>query len=62
MALIVLHCNGNGHEASLDTDVTRMGQRYGAVTHVAQNANLAYRFPNPSLGTVNQLVRAAMNW
>lgn len=47
MALIVLHCNGNGHESSLDNDVQWMGQHYGAVTHVVQNANLNYRFPNP---------------
>lgn len=47
MALIVLHCNGNGHESSLDDDVRWMGQHYGAVTHVLQNTNLDYRFPNP---------------
>lgn len=48
MALIVLHCNSNGHEASLNKDVTQMGQHDGAVVHVTQHANLNYRFPNPS--------------
>ncbi len=47
MALIVLHCNGNGHEASLDGDVQQMAQRYGGVIHVLQTTNANYRFPNP---------------
>ncbi len=55
MALIVLHCNGNGHEASLDTDVSNMGQHYGAITHVSQNDNLAYRHPNPGEKAVHIL-------
>jgi len=47
MALIVLHCNGNGREETLDKDVVQMGTHYGEVIHVVQNQNLAYKFPNP---------------
>jgi hypothetical protein len=47
MALIVLHCHGNGHEGTLDQDVARMGNHYGDVIHVTQNQNMNYAFPNP---------------
>jgi hypothetical protein len=47
MALVVLHCNGNGHEDTLDKDVVQMGTHYGEVVHVVQNLNLGYTFPNP---------------
>jgi len=43
--LIVLHCNGNGHEATLDADVVRMGARYGNVYHVTQEKNLQFEAP-----------------
>jgi hypothetical protein len=45
MALIVLHCNKNGHEDSLDKDVVHMGSHYGDVIHVLQSENQAYKFP-----------------
>ena len=47
MPLIVLHCNGNKHEDTLDEDVKNMGTRYGNVTHVLQSENLNYQFPSP---------------
>jgi len=47
MPLIVLHCNGNKHEGTLDEDVKNMGTRYGNVIHVLQNENENYVFPSP---------------
>ena len=47
MPLIVLHCNGNKHEGTLDEDVKNMGTRYGNVTHVLQSENLNNQFPSP---------------
>lgn len=48
--LVVLHQNGNGHEATLDQDVKHMAARYGSVVHVMQDDNLTFDTPSPTPG------------
>jgi hypothetical protein len=62
MALIVLHRAGNSHEATLDQDVTHMGNHYGNVVHVLQAEIANYQFPNTDgEQTIHILTHGAVN-
>lgn len=59
MTLIVLHCNGNGHENTLDSDVQHMGNHYGNIIHVLQNQNANFVAPSPHDAVVHILAHGS---